>query len=62
MYIIEVEIAKGGKGPIGSEVKAPEGDYVHKRKTDPSKYTAYRTIKSKSEKWEVQSVLEPIKK
>jgi hypothetical protein len=73
MYIIEIETTKGGKGPIGSEVKALNGDYIHKRQTSPSKYTTYRTIKSKTGKllrlgktkggkWEVQSILDPIKK
>jgi hypothetical protein len=74
VYIIkEIETTKGGKGPIGSEVKAPNGEYIHKRKSSPSKYTAYRTIKTKTGKllrlgktkdgeWKVQSELTPIKK
>jgi len=63
----EVETTKGGRGPIGSTVKAPDGEYIHQRKQDPDKYTDYRTIKkngkllrlgkTKDGKWEVQSVL-----
>jgi hypothetical protein len=68
MYLIEVETTKGGKGPVGSYVKAPGGEYVHSRKHDPSDYSEYRTVKKNGKllrlgknkstgKWEVQSVL-----
>lgn len=66
-WLKEVEITKGEKGPVGSTVKAPGGEYIHQRKHDPDKYTDYRTIKkngkllrlgkTKDGKWEVQSVL-----
>jgi hypothetical protein len=70
---MRVKIAKGGKGPIGSKVKAPGGHFVHERQTSPKKYSTCRTITQKdgteirvckvkgSKKWEKQSILKPIK-
>jgi len=68
-----IKIAKGGRGPIGSRVKAPGGKYIHERKTNPKRYSTCRTktlkngtkirickVKGKN-KWERQSVLRPIK-
>jgi hypothetical protein len=40
-----VETIKGGKGPIGSQVKAPGGDFIHERKAAPDKKAEYFTIK-----------------
>lgn len=64
-----VETTTGGKGPIGSRVKAPGGDYIHERKKAPDKAARYFTItrggkklrmmKKKGEPAEVQSVLTP---
>lgn len=63
----EVTTAPGGKGVIGSKVKAPGGEYVHERKAAPSKKARYFTIErggkllrmmqKPGEKTEVQSVL-----
>lgn len=62
-----VKVTRGGKGPIGSKVKAPGGDYIHERKEAPSKSARYFTIKKggkvlrmmqkSGEPAEVQSVL-----
>jgi len=62
-----IEITKGGKGPVGSKVKAPGGDYIHERKAAPDKKAKYFTIqkggkelrmmKKPGESTEVQSVL-----
>jgi len=43
-----VETTKGGKGPVGSQVKAPGGAYVHERKASPEGMTDFRTITTKS--------------
>jgi len=71
---MSVTIAKGGKGPVGSAVKAPGGAFVHHRATSPGKYDTCRTITQKdgteirvcrikgTDKWEKQSILTPIKK
>lgn len=63
----EVTTTKGGKGPIGSKVKAPGGDYIHERKATPNKSARYFTLKrggkllrmmqKPGESAEVQSVL-----
>lgn len=68
---MSIKITKGGKGPIGSKVKAKNGKYVHERKASPNKDAEYYTIKKggkllrimKSKgKSKVQSVLIPVKK
>ena len=65
-----VKITKGGKGPVGSAVKAPGGEYVHHRKAEPEKDASYITVKQgdkliriekKGGESKVQSVLTPSK-
>lgn len=67
---MSVKVTKGGKGPVGSKVKAPEGKYVHERKAAPDKNAEYYTVKKgnklirvmkKNGKTKVQSVLTKIK-
>lgn len=43
-----VEETKGGRGPVGSHVKAPGGAYIHERKASPKGMTDFRTITTKS--------------
>jgi len=66
-----IKVTKGGRGPIGSKVKAPGGHYVHARQAAPNKKAEYFTIKRGGKelrmmkvngKVKVQSVLTPIKK
>jgi len=68
-----IRVTKGGRGPVGSAVKAPGGKYIHKRKKSPKKYTKYITVTTnrgnkvrlgwnpRTKKWEAQSVLIKIK-
>lgn len=68
----EVPITKGGRGPVGSRVKALAGKYIHARKKEPPKgdKVYWRTITRNREKirqywagrkWIDQSVLTPTK-
>lgn len=42
---MSIKVTKGGKGPIGSKVKSPNGEYVHERKASPVKNARYFTVK-----------------
>jgi len=66
-----VEVRNLGSGKIGKSVIAPSGKYIHKRRTSPTKYSAFKTISrgekklrlgklKKTGKWELHDVLTPI--
>ena len=36
---MRAKVTKGGRGRVGSRVKAPGGKFVHERQTNPKKYS-----------------------